>query len=255
MLNDSDFLRYSRQLLLEEFGAEGQNQLQNSRVLIIGLGGLGSPAALYLAAAGTGTLLLADDDTLHLSNLQRQILYHSHETGQKKTTLAQHHLRMLNPQTKIITIDKRMDNTCLQQTVQQADVVLDCTDNMETRHAINAACVIQGKPLISGSAIGLSGQLLVVSPPWDQGCYRCLWPDDEEPPHNCRTAGIIGPVAGVIGTLQALEALKVLTGQLSTLNGCLQLFDGRQQIWRTLRLRKDPHCPICGQRGSQCKSQ
>ncbi|QHM72801.1 HesA/MoeB/ThiF family protein [Mixta intestinalis] len=246
MLNDQDFLRYSRQLLLEEFGIEGQQKLQHASVLIVGLGGLGAPAALWLAAAGVGKLLLADDDKLHISNLQRQILYRSADCGKAKAPLAQQQLQALNPQTETIALQARMDEAQLRELAPQVDLVLDCSDNMATRHVINAACVASGTPLISGSAVGFGGQLLVISPPWQKGCYRCLWPDSSEPERNCRTAGVLGPVVGTIGTLQALEALKMLVGQRSSLDGQLRLFDGRQQTWRTLGLTRDPHCPVCG---------
>ncbi|AUX95106.1 HesA/MoeB/ThiF family protein [Mixta gaviniae] len=246
MLNDRDFLRYSRQLLLEEFGVEGQQKLQRASVLIIGLGGLGAPAALWLAAAGVGKLLLADDDTLHISNLQRQILYRSADCGQAKASLAQQQLQALNPQVETIALQQRMDAAQLREWVPRADLVLDCSDNMATRQAINAACVAAAIPLISGSAVGFSGQLLAISPPWQKGCYRCLWPDSSEPQRNCRTAGVLGPVVGTIGTLQALEALKMLVGQRSAIDGQLRLFDGRQQTWCTLNLTPDAHCPVCG---------
>ncbi|MFS2224392.1 HesA/MoeB/ThiF family protein [Pantoea sp. B65] len=246
MFSDGDFLRYSRQLLLEEFGIDAQEKLQRASVLIVGLGGLGSPAALYLAAAGVGKLLLADDDKLHISNLQRQILFRSSETGQPKAQLAQQHLRALNPQVEVIAIEQRMEQASLQAAVRQVDLVLDCSDNMTTRHAINAACVASNTTLISGSAVGFSGQLLVITPPWSQGCYRCLWPDDAEPQRNCRTAGVLGPVVGVIGTLQALEALKMLAGLPSALNGKLRLFDAREQSWRTLNLQRAAQCQVCG---------
>jgi len=246
MLSDHDFMRYSRQLLLEEFGIAAQEQLQRASVLIVGVGGLGSPAALYLAAAGVGKLLLADDDKLHISNLQRQILFRSRETGQPKARLAQQHLQALNPQVEAIAVEQRMDEESLPALVRQVDLVLDCSDNMATRHAVNAACVASNTPLVSGSAVGFSGQLMVIAPPWEQGCYRCLWPDNAEPQRNCRTAGVLGPVVGVIGTLQALEALKLLAGQSSSLNGKLRLFDARQQTWRTLNLQRMAHCAVCG---------
>lgn len=246
MLSDTDFLRYSRQLLLEEVGLEGQQKLRQASVLIVGLGGLGAPAALYLAAAGVGRLLLADDDTLHISNLQRQILYRSDETGERKAQLAKQHLQALNPSVRLDIDTRRMDEAALDQALREVDLVLDCSDNMATRHAINAACVRHNRPLISASAVGFSGQLLVLAPPWPQGCYRCLWPDESEPQRNCRTAGVLGPVVGVMGTLQALEAIKLLSGQGSMLTGKLRLFDGREQIWRTLNLQADAHCPVCG---------
>lgn len=246
MLNDSDFLRYSRQLLLEEVGVEGQQKLRQASVLLVGLGGLGSPAALYLAAAGVGRLLLADDDQLHISNLQRQILYRSEETGQLKAPLAKQHLQALNPSVLVDIFTQRMDEAALDRALQEVELVLDCSDNMTTRQAINAACVRHNRPLISASAVGFGGQLLVLMPPWQQGCYHCLWPDESEPQRNCRTAGVLGPVVGVMGTLQALEAIKLLSGQGSTLAGKLRLFDGREQTWRTLNLQADAHCPVCG---------
>lgn len=246
MLDDKDFLRYSRQLLLEEVGVEGQQKLSQASVLIVGLGGLGSPAALYLAAAGVGRLLLADDDRLHVSNLQRQILYRSEETGQLKAELAKQRLQALNPSVLLDVVTQRVDDEALDQALREVDLVLDCSDNMATRQAINAACVRRNRPLISASAVGFSGQLLVLVPPWRQGCYRCLWPDESEPQRNCRTAGVLGPVVGVMGTLQALEAIKLLSGQASALCGKLRLFDGREQTWRTLNLQADAHCPVCG---------
>jgi len=246
MLNDQEFLRYSRQLLLEDIGTKGQEQLTNSKVLIVGLGGLGSPAALYLAAAGVGKLLLADDDKLHISNLQRQILYRTNDIGQNKANLAKCHLQSLTPQLDCIAIHLRLQEDLLTQAVLTADLILDCSDNMATRHAVNAACIAASKPLISGSAIGFSGQLLVIEPPYSQGCYACLYPEKIEPQRNCRSAGILGPVVGVIGTLQALEAIKMLVGMPSSLSGKLRLFDGKTQNWRSLQLTRSSSCAVCG---------
>lgn len=245
-LSDREFLRYSRQLLLEDIGPEGQEKLRSSSVLLVGLGGLGAPASLYLAAAGIGTLLLADGDTLHISNLQRQILYRTRDTDKPKAMLAQQQLQALNPQTEYIALTEKLTGAALHKAVSKADLVLDCSDNMETRHAINAACIKANKPLISGSAVGFSGQLLVLTPPYQHGCYACLYPDATEPQRNCRTAGVLGPVVGVIGTLQALEAIKLLAGLPSALNGKLRLFDGKRQSWNTLQLTRARHCPICG---------
>jgi len=222
MLNDQEFLRYSRQLLLEDVGPEGQERLKRATVLIVGLGGLGSPASLYLAAAGVGTLLLADDDQLHVTNLQRQILYRSADTATGKAALAQRHLQALNPLVESIPLAQRLQGQALRDAVARADLVLDCCDNMATRHEVNAACIAAAKPLISGSAVGFSGQLLVLEPPYAHGCYACLYPEQEEPQRNCRTAGVLGPVVGVIGTLQALEAIKMLAGMPSSLNGKLR---------------------------------
>ncbi|MCT8344895.1 MULTISPECIES: HesA/MoeB/ThiF family protein [Photorhabdus] len=246
MLNDQEFMRYSRQLLLEDIGPEGQEKLKSSRVLIVGLGGLGAPASLYLAGAGVGTIYLADDDQLHISNLQRQILYRTEEIPAAKAELAANQLNALNPLIKTMVLNQRQNRESLATIVKQVDLVLDCSDNITTRHAINAACVAMRKPLISGSAVGFSGQLMVFEPPYLHGCYSCLYPEQEEPLRNCRTAGVLGPVVGIIGTLQALEAIKMLTGLPSPLSGKLRLFDGKQQSWSTLQLSQSQQCPICG---------
>ncbi|PLP63248.1 molybdopterin biosynthesis protein MoeB, partial [Salmonella enterica] len=232
-MNDHDFMRYSRQILLGDIAIEGQQKLLNSHVLIVGLGGLGSPAALYLAGAGIGKLTLVDDDDIHLSNLQRQILFTTDDIAHPKAQAAKLRLAQLNPGSKLIVLQQRLTGDVLKNAVAHADVVLDCTDNMATRQEINAACVALNTPLISASAVGFGGQLMVLTPPWEQGCYRCLWPDDVEPERNCRTAGIVGPVVGVMGTLQALEAIKLLSG-IETPSGELRLFDGKTSQWRSL---------------------
>lgn len=244
-MNDQDFMRYSRQLLLEDIAIAGQQKLLLSRVLIIGLGGLGAPAAVYLAGAGVGTLALADDDTVHLSNLQRQILFTTQDLNEPKVQVTARRLAQLNPDISLITLQQRLSGEALRQQVAQADVVLDCSDNMQTRQAVNAACVALETPLITASAVGFGGQLMVLTPPWQQGCYRCLWPDDSEPERNCRTAGVVGPVVGAMGTMQALEAIKLLSG-MSTTSGELRLFDARSNQWRTLTLRRAASCPVCG---------
>ncbi|CAB3275365.1 HesA/MoeB/ThiF family protein [Salmonella enterica subsp. enterica serovar Livingstone] len=244
-MNDHDFMRYSRQILLGDIAIEGQQKLLNSHVLIVGLGGLGSPAALYLAGAGIGKLTLADDDDVHLSNLQRQILFTTDDIAHPKAQAAKLRLAQLNPGSKLIVLQQRLTGDVLKNAVAHADVVLDCTDNMATRQEINAACVALNTPLISASAVGFGGQLMVLTPPWEQGCYRCLWPDDVEPERNCRTAGIVGPVVGVMGTLQALEAIKLLSG-METPSGELRLFDGKTSQWRSLALRRASGCPVCG---------
>lgn len=246
MLNDAAFMRYSRQLMLEEFGPQAQEKLQAAKVLIIGLGGLGSPAALYLAAAGVGTLILADDDQLHITNLQRQILYRTADLDQPKAVLARRELLRLNPLCEAVAITDRLSGEALTRAVTKADVVLDCSDNMETRHAVNKACVDAGKTLISGSAVGFSGQLLVIEAPYAHGCYACLYPSQVTVQRNCRTSGVLGPVVGTIGTLQALEALKILADLPSVLSGKLRLFDGKTQNWRSLQLTRSSACAICG---------
>ncbi|EEI6247782.1 HesA/MoeB/ThiF family protein [Salmonella enterica] len=244
-MDDHDFMRYSRQILLGDIAIEGQQKLLNSHVLIVGLGGLGSPAALYLAGAGIGKLTLVDDDDVHLSNLQRQILFTTDDIAHPKAQAAKLRLAQLNPGSKLIVLQQRLTGDVLKNAVAHADVVLDCTDNMATRQEINAACVALNTPLISASAVGFGGQLMVLTPPWEQGCYRCLWPDDVEPERNCRTAGIVGPVVGVMGTLQALEAIKLLSG-METPSGELRLFDGKTSQWRSLALRRASGCPVCG---------
>lgn len=244
-MNDHDFMRYSRQILLGDIAIEGQQKLLNSHVLIVGLGGLGSPAALYLAGAGVGTLTLADDDDVHLSNLQRQILFTTDDIAHPKAQAAKLRLARLNPGSELIVLKQRLTGDVLKNAVARADVVLDCTDNMATRQEINVACVALNTPLITASAVGFGGQLMVLTPPWEQGCYRCLWPDDVEPERNCRTAGIVGPVVGVMGALQALEAIKLLSG-METPSGELRLFDGKTSQWRSLALHRASDCPVCG---------
>ncbi|HED5888319.1 TPA: HesA/MoeB/ThiF family protein [Salmonella enterica] len=246
-MNDHDFMRYSRQILLGDIAIEGQQQLLASHVLIVGLGGLGSPAALYLAGAGIGKLTLADDDDVHLSNLQRQILFTTDDIAHPKAQAAKLRLAQLNPGSELIVLQQRLTGDVLKNAVARADVVLDCTDNMATRQEINVTCVALNTPLITASAVGFGGQLMVLTPPWEQGCYRCLWPDDVEPERNCRTAGIVGPVVGVMGTLQALEAIKLLSG-METPSGELRLFDGKTSQWRSLALRRASGCPVCGGR-------
>lgn len=196
-MNDRDFMRYSRQILLDDIAIDGQQKLLASRVLLVGLGGLGAPAALYLAGAGIGTLVLADDDEVHLSNLQRQILFTTEDIAQPKAQVTQRRLQQLNPDIRLIALQTRLEGKALEEEIARADVVLDCTDNMATRQAINAACVMLNTPLITASAVGFGGQMMVLTPPWAQGCYRCLWPEDDEPQRNCRTAGIVGPVVEI----------------------------------------------------------
>ena len=244
-MNDRDFMRYSRQILLDDIALDGQQKLLDSQVLIIGLGGLGTPAALYLAGAGVGTLVLADDDDVHLSNLQRQILFTTEDIDRPKSQVSQQRLTQLNPDIQLTALQQRLTGEALKDAVARADVVLDCTDNMATRQEINAACVVLNTPLITASAVGFGGQLMVLTPPWEQGCYRCLWPDNQEPERNCRTAGVVGPVVGVMGTLQALEAIKLLSG-IETPAGELRLFDGKSSQWRSLALRRASGCPVCG---------
>ncbi|VFP84639.1 Sulfur carrier protein ThiS adenylyltransferase (plasmid) [Candidatus Erwinia haradaeae] len=251
MLNNQDFLRYSRQLLLNEIGDIGQKNLQSATVLLCGLGGLGSPAALYLAAAGVGTLLLADDDRLHLTNLQRQILYKTNDIGQMKSEIAKRHLSTLNPNVRYVALSNRLKGDYLNQKVCDADVVLDCSDNIVTRHNINAACIQYNTPLISASAVGFCGQLFFIEPPWKYGCYACLFPSVNEIALNCRNSGILGPLVGIMGSLQALEAIKIICKISMPSSGKLRLFDGISLQWRTLTLSRSHNCTICAKSTKQ----
>ena len=244
-LSDQEMLRYNRQIILRGFDFDGQEALKDSRVLVVGLGGLGCAASQYLASAGVGNLTLLDFDTVSLSNLQRQTLHSDATVGQPKVESARDALTRINPHIAITPVNALLDDAELAAMIAKHDLVLDCTDNMATRQEINATCVALNTPLITASAVGFGGQLMVLTPPWEQGCYRCLWPDNQEPERNCRTAGVVGPVVGVMGTLQALEAIKLLSG-IETPAGELRLFDGKSSQWRSLALRRASGCPVCG---------
>jgi molybdopterin/thiamine biosynthesis adenylyltransferase len=246
-LDDPQLLRYSRQILLPEIGTEGQQRLLDARVLIIGLGGLGSPVAMYLAAAGVGHLVLSDDDKVELSNLARQIAHTTADIGQPKVSSAGQTLQALNPEVRITEIAGRLTGDRLENEVAAADVVVDCSDNFETRFLLNAACVHQDRPMVYGAAVRMEGQVSVFhgSRP-DSPCYRCLYSEAGGVEETCSENGVLAPVVGVIGSLQAMETLKLLTG-LPTLTGRLQVWDGLRGEWRVLKLRKDPQCPVCGQ--------
>ncbi len=245
-MNDQQLLRYSRHILVDEIGVEGQEKLLAARVLIIGAGGLGSPAALYLASAGIGTLSIADGDTVELSNLQRQILHSDARIGESKTQSAQQALAITNPDC-IVRALPRLEGQALLDAVANADVVLDCTDNFATRYALNRACITLKKPLISGAAIKLTGQLFVVDPRvTDAPCYACLYPEegvDED--LRCATTGILAPVTGVIGCMQAVEAIKLITGFGQASTGRLQRYDALTGTWRSGRVLRDKACPVC----------
>ena len=244
-MTDDELLRYSRHILLPEFDIEGQERLRQAHALIIGLGGLGSAVAMYLAAAGVGKLTLVDFDTVDLSNLQRQVIHQTAAIGRAKVESARDTLLALNPLVKIIAIAKALDEAELLEQVQQADVVVDASDNWPTRLAINAACVQSGKPLASGAAIRWEGQVLVWRPDRDGGCYRCLYRDDAMNPETCAQTGVLAPVVGVIGSLQAIEVIKILTGLGETLTGRLLLFDAKRMEWRTMKIRRWLECPVC----------
>lgn len=245
-MNDQQLLRYSRHILVDEIGIEGQEKLLASHVLIIGAGGLGSPAALYLASAGVGTLSIADGDTVDLSNLQRQILHTESRIGQTKTHSAVEALYTVNPECRVIPLP-RLEGNALIDAVAQADVVLDCSDNFATRYALNRACFASKKPLVSGAAIKLTGQLFVIDPRQvDAPCYACLYPEDTAADDlRCATTGILAPLTGVIGCMQAVEAIKILAGFGAPATGLLQRYDALSGHWSSARVRPDPVCPIC----------
>ena len=247
MLSDEELLRYSRHILLADIDIEGQLRLKNSKVLIVGLGGLGSPVALYLAAAGVGELHLADFDVVDSSNLQRQILHDTASQGRLKTESARERLRQLNPLISLHVHEDKLDLESLQELVQRVDLVLDCTDNFHIRDELNQACVAQGRPWVSGAAIRLTGQVTLFNPgAEDSPCYRCLFPEVEESGPGCNEAGVLGPLVGVVGSIQAAEAIKFLVGLGRSLQGRLLLADLGNSQFRELRVSRDPACPVCG---------
>ena len=246
-MNDHQLLRYSRHILLSELGIEGQERLLNSRALVIGAGGLGSPIALYLAAAGVGQITLCDGDAVDLSNLQRQIAHASAAIGRNKAESASDAARAINPEVDIVAIPRRVSAHDLRALVEAADVVLDASDNFATRHAVNRACVAQRKPLVSGAAVRFDGQVSVFDLRTESSpCYHCLFPDaDEADEMRCAENGVFSPLVGIIGTTQAAEALKLLTGIGRSLQGRLLLLNALEMEWRTIRVPKDSACPVC----------
>lgn len=247
-MNDDQLLRYSRHILLDEIGIEGQQQLLAARVLVIGAGGLGSPVALYLGSAGVGRLTVVDHDRVDATNLQRQIAHSTARIGEFKAHSVVQAVAALNPDVQVIPITERADEALLARLVPQADVVLDCTDNFATRHAINRACVKHGKPLVSGAATRFDGQLAVYdSRNIDTPCYACVFPESEflEETH-CATMGVFAPLVGIIGAVQAAEALKLLCGIGQTLTGRLLLLDGRRMVWDEMQLQRNSACAVCG---------
>ena len=247
MLTDEELLRYSRQILLQQVDVDGQLKLKNSRVLIVGLGGLGSPVALYLAAAGVGELHLADFDTVDLTNLQRQIVHDTSSVGQSKVDSALRRLEAINPEIKLVAHRSALDTDSLADAVAAVDLVLDCCDNFGTREAVNKACVAARKPLVSGAAIRLEGQLSVFdSRQPTSPCYHCLYGRGSDEDLTCSEAGVLGPLVGLVGSLQALEALKILAGFGEPLVGRLLLVDAMTTRFRELRVKRDPACRVCG---------
>jgi len=245
-MNDAQLLRYSRQIMLPQVDIRGQEQLLSSRALIVGAGGLGSPAAMYLAAAGVGQLAIADHDIVELSNLQRQLLHHDSDIGRNKVESARDTLATVNPDTRVSALAQSLQGEALDNEVRQADVVLDCSDNFATRFAVNRACVEQRTPLVSGAAIRMEGQIAVFDARLDNSpCYHCLYREGEQEDQTCSGNGVLSPVVGIIGSLQALEALKVILAVGETLAGRLVIFDGYTHEWRSLTLKQDPDCTVC----------
>ncbi|HEX7953293.1 MAG TPA: molybdopterin-synthase adenylyltransferase MoeB [Burkholderiales bacterium] len=247
-MDDNQLLRYSRHILLPEIEIDGQQKLLDAHALIIGAGGLGSPVSLYLAASGVGRLTLCDDDMVDLTNLQRQIVHFTDSIGERKVDSARRTLARINPQTAVSTVAERVAGETLERLVADADVVLDCTDNFVTRHAINRACVRFGKPLVSGAGIRFDGQVAVFDlRRTDSPCYHCLFPESGDLEEmRCAVMGVFAPLVGIIGCVQAAEALKLLMGIGKDLTGRLLLLDALTMEWRNVRLKKDANCPVCG---------
>ncbi|MGF1753079.1 ThiF family adenylyltransferase [Vibrio makurazakiensis] len=248
MLDDKSFLRYQRQIGLPEVGEKGQQALLNAHVLMIGCGGLGSAAALYLASAGIGRLVVVDDDTVDSSNLQRQVVYRESDIDSPKVSAIANQLSAINGDCQVRQIPHRLSNAQLDLEVMLADVVLDCSDNFSTRQQVNAACHKQATPLLSASAIGWQGQFMVLDFPNQNNCYRCVYPFDQSTAATkCSDAGVVGPVVGTMGNMQALAAIqKLATGKFSTSTELLKIFDGKTLNWMNLTMVQDPSCSVCG---------
>ena len=252
-MDDAQLLRYSRHILLEEIGIEAQERLLAATALVVGAGGLGSPAALYLASAGVGRILLADGDTVVLTNLQRQVLHRTDRVGQPKAASGRRSLLELNPEVEVVPIEVRLEGESLRDAVRQATVVLDCCDNFATRHAVNRACFEAGVPLVSGAAIRFDGQLAVFDPRRaDSPCYHCLFPEGQDLEEvRCATMGVFAPLTGIVGTMQAAEALKIAGGFGTPMTGRLMLLDVRTMSVDEIRVPRDPGCAVCGARAAR----
>ena len=255
-MNDGQLLRYSRHILLDEIGIEGQEKLLAAHVLIIGAGGLGSPVALYLGSAGVGRITVVDHDRVDATNLQRQIAHTVARVGEFKAESVVQAVAALNPEVKVVPVTERADDALLDQLVYKAHLVLDCTDNFSTRHAINRACVKQGKPLISGAAIRFDGQVTVYdSSSADSPCYACIFPESEILEETrCAAMGVFAPLVGIVGTVQAAEALKLLCGIGQALTGRLLMLDGRAMRWHEMKLTRNSSCRVCGKPSSATES-
>lgn len=251
-MTDEQLLRYSRHILLDALGIEGQERILATHALVVGAGGLGSPAALYLASAGVGRITLVDDDSVDFTNLQRQILHTQARVGMAKAESGRQALSAINPDIAIVPLQQRLSGEALDAQVATADLVLDCTDNFATRHAINRACVHHRKPLVSGAAIRFDGQISVYDLRHDDApCYHCLFPEgDDVEEVRCAVMGVFAPLTGIIGTMQAAEALKLAAGIGENLSGRLLLLDALEMEWRSVRFKQDPACAVCGPNGN-----
>lgn len=249
-MNDEQLLRYSRHILLDELGIEGQSRLLDAHALVIGAGGLGSPVVLYLAAAGVGRLTVCDGDAVDLTNLQRQIAHDTAAIGRNKAESAAASARRINPEVEVEAVTRRVDGADLEGLVAQAQVVVDASDNFATRHAVNRACVAAAKPLVSGAAVRFDGQVAVFDVRRPDGpCYHCLFPEGGQPDEmRCAENGVFAPLVGIIGTIQAAETLKLLAGIGTPLSGRLLLLNALDMGWRSIRVPRDPACPVCGRR-------
>jgi adenylyltransferase/sulfurtransferase len=247
-VTDEQLLRYSRHILLPQIGIDGQERIVASRALVIGAGGLGSPAAYYLASAGVGTLVLADGDSVDLTNLQRQILHRTDAVGMAKVESGRRTLGEINPECRVVALQARLAGDRLDEEVALADIVLDCSDNFATRHAINRSCVRFRKPLVSGAAIRFDGQVAVFDSRLAEApCYHCLFPEGQDVEEvRCAVMGVFAPLTGIIGTVQAAEALKLIIGCGTSLAGRLLLLDGLGMEWREIKVPRDPACQVCG---------
>ena len=243
-MNNHTLSRYIRHILFPAIDVAGQQKLLASKVLLIGLGGLGSPVSMYLASSGVGHLTLVDHDRVELTNLQRQIVHDTDSIGTGKVDSAASRLRALNPEIRVDTIGHKLDGDALLAAVRAADVVVDGSDNFATRYTVNAACVKAGRPLVSGAVARFEGQVTVIMP--GGPCYRCLYPESDAPEEPCATFGVLAPAAGVIGSLMAVETLKLIMGIGESLAGRLMLYDALRAEWREVKMRKDPACPVCG---------
>lgn len=248
-MTDQELLRYSRHILLNEIGVEGQQRLREASMLVIGAGGLGSPAAFYLASAGVARITLVDGDTVDLTNLQRQILHTTDRIGMPKAASGRVALAAINADVEVVTVSQRADQDTLAELVSTATVVLDCSDNFATRHALNRACVTHRKALVSGAAIRFDGQVAVFDLRHEASpCYACLFPPGDGEDELCAVMGVFAPLTGIIGTTQAAEALKLAAGIGESLEGRLLMLDALSMRWHSVRVKRDPACPVCGGR-------